>query len=428
MTNKNLKSTLMGYLTGAFAIALSMVGGDEAMAASPAGKPSGRAKTPHSDSFQWASIWTPRPIEGLTEESVFSKSRLDNLRPRLKAYGGKEGEKAARDVCLPLPEAMTVLQDPGNALMFLKLTPTQRLLMNLLHDVASTRLGKQFADAAAKHDVLLCADKNNSGVLGFYDGGSGIIAVQTKNRCDKYDYTPGRGEAIDGKGYAYGHMIRVLSEEISHSAQHLLLENMSPKNETRRWAADRKLWDLAIEAQAKFFAAWILLQMADSETGTNGYPVEWVQQTESVEGRMTSLLREILAAHGAKELSKRPDLQLPVFLRFFESQATMDAYFPQQLDIVNSMKGLDRISDKEFADAFGLVPGGDDGLFRRKSGLVSNGHLREGLVEAMPSGPMKDWFEAQEAARKKGRVGPPLKVPESPAVCGSNLVQRIQRL
>lgn len=408
MAQNSLKSWALGCVAGAFALAASAVGGEEALAA-----PKSVAKPKISQSFQWTSIWTRNPVKGAPKDSIYHTDRLQRIKKRLETYGGEDGEKAAREACLPLPEAVSVLEDPANALTFFKLTGTQRLLMSLLSHVAATPLGGQFVKAAAYHDVLLCAAHDNPSRSGFYDPTEMLIAVQTRNRCHGYDYTPAPGEALKETEAAYGDLAHTLAEEISHTAQHVLLENFLPKNVQNRWAADYKLWDLAIEAQAKLFAAWILLEMADEENGTNGYPLYWKQQDGTVEGRITGLVKEIVGAHGKEEIQARPELLLPAFLRFFESKSSMDFYISQNLEGVNSLKSLKRVSNREFAEAFSPIPDSEGSLFGRRQGLVSGGGVREGLVEAVAPGAMRDWFETQKVARKKGRAGPSLTVPES---------------
>ena len=264
---KTLTSRALGCVAGAFALVASVAGGEESLVVQAAPGPES------SEPFQWASIWTQKPVKGASKDSIYHADRLQRIKTRLETYGGEDGEAAARDACLPLPEAIEVLQDPANALTFLKLTGTQRLLMSLLSHIAATSLGGQFVKAAAYHGVLVCADHDNPARSGFYDATETLIAVQTRNRCDGYDHTPSPGDDLRETEAAYGFLTYVLAEEISHAAQHVLLENFVPKNLENRWAADYKLWNLAVEAQAKLFAAWILLEMDDQENGTNGFPL-----------------------------------------------------------------------------------------------------------------------------------------------------------
>lgn len=406
---KTFKSWAFGCAAGAFALVSSVAGGEETLAVQAE-----RLPAPDSQTFQWASIWTQKPVEGAPEGSIYHADRLQGLKTRLETYGGEDGEAVARERCLPLPETLDILQDPANALTFLKLSGTQRLLMSLLFYIESTSLGKQFVEAAAYHDVLVCASHDDPDRSGFYDANQFLVAVQTKNRCGGYDHTPLPGDGLKETEAAYGFLTYALAEEISHAAQHVLLENFVPKNLENSWAADYKLWNLAVEAQAKLFAAWILLEMDGQENGMNGFPLFWAQQDGTVEGGIAALVKGIVDAHGKEALQARPELLLPAFLRFFESESSMQDYMFQNLEGVNSLKSLKRIPEQDFVDAFGHVPDSEGSLFGHRAERVPGGRIREALFTVMAPGTTRDWLEAQMGARKRGRAGPKLKIPEIP--------------
>lgn len=54
-------------------------------------------------------------------------------------------ERAVKDSCLPMTHASAILEDPGNTLLFLELSPDQKILLRLVEDAQVSEMGKTLA-------------------------------------------------------------------------------------------------------------------------------------------------------------------------------------------------------------------------------------------------------------------------------------------
>lgn len=348
------------------------------------------------ESFRWAGAWTSSPAQETgVAGSWYDASRFADLEGRLETLGSLYREDP-RQSCIALYEAVEILGDPLNTTTFLQLSGSQMLFLHLVLATTQTPTGAQLLSDLLPHDILLCADNENPSAQAFYAPAHRTITTQFRNVCRGYDAIPAPGQTPDTA--LFGIMLAAFMEEVAHAYQDKIRGLALSEKDAIRWAADVKMWDLAMEAHAKVLAALMMTEAFES-----GYEDAYAAKVQdgSPEAALIRNVSRILMTHGRDTLARKPSLLAPAFLAFFEDPQSMDNYFYQGAEVISTLSELHRIPHADFVAAFGQLPG--------LKGNMLSGIMQSALVESVaPQTAMGEWFAAQHAARRERKAGPSL--------------------
>lgn len=357
---------------------------------------------PTAEPFEWATVWTQTPTNGAgTMGTWYDRNRLDDLAERLAGYAGIAGANA-RETCIPLKEALEFAYDE-NATTFMRMSPEQKAFLGLVLAMNATATGQGILTDLLPSDIIMCGYEDNSLWAGLHYPDIRVASVEFRNACRGKDLLP------DLAGFypkeKFGDLLSTYTEEITHAWQANVRGIFWPKDLEKTWAADAKIWDLATEAHAKLISSVMMV-----EYFVNGGQADVLEKIQdgSQESAMLQAVMNIYLEHGKKTVEKDPSLLLPAFMSFLEDPYSMQRYFAQRAETINDLLQHRRIPFREFAAAFGKIPGMKGNMF---SGWKGEKNL-DGMMEYIaPDTDMRQWFDEQRAARKAGRQGPPIPVP-----------------
>lgn len=347
--------------------------------------------------FAWPDVWTKAPAQESTATgSWYDAARLADIDARLSAYGETYRENGRMN-CLPLHEALSVLEDPIGNLTLMMATPEQMQLLPLTKAILDTPTGARMIEAIHPHDVLLCADSKNPYAQGYYDVLTNVVALQLRNDCQ-------RVKALDQPpdvSAPFGFLYFSFSEEVAHAYQNLIQYMQHTLDNPNLWAADAKLWLMAAEAQAKIIASIIMV-----ESLQQGYARDYTEMLEM--GRAESaLMQHVLSSymeHGSKAVAANVALLTPAFLSLWEDPSFIEDYLSHGAESIRTLESFERIPFHSLRETFGTIPG--------MSGNMLRGVLPDTLPGFMPEQTqLAQWFTQQAQARTEGKAGPPLPSP-----------------
>ncbi|HRC26502.1 MAG TPA: hypothetical protein PKX87_03625 [Alphaproteobacteria bacterium] len=366
------------------------------------------------EAFQWASVWPTQLSEEKDESNAsFSIYLFEDLitEIRLKHYGLQKRMRDVKGSCLSLGSGMDLTEKSGHAQTFIHLTPHQKFLLSLLEEAQRSPMAKEFLKALQTKSLLVCATQDNFGQAGSYSAVTRVLDVKVKDVLTGLDLTVEEGQSVDKESYYFLAALRAFLEELSHSAQDNVFDAFYPDNYKNRWAADNKLWGLALEAQAKVWASFMFVEIEGDKLATqkNLSIAEPVQGTPDEE--ILKSVRRTINEHGIDHIKANPQLLLDSFMMFFKSKDFMEAYGELNASALNRLQSLERVPEEEFMKTFGRFQGTEIGIFDGGVPEHPNKSSREKMRRAIPPGTyIGKWFSAQEKALGKGKAGPPIKV------------------
>ena len=299
------------------------------------------------------------------------------------------------------------------------LTTEQYAIVRMTESVSMSEIGRTFLDGAISYDpetdtvdpTLVCVN-NGMEPLGLFTPDYDLIEVDLENTF--YDPETGMIGGINSvpqvlmqDGVLHTYVMNTYMEELAHGYQAFYLDNFDPSYDQFFHPADEKVWNLAVEAQAKVMGAVGIVEY-EAETGKN-IVEPFVQEFQgTVAAEMVGRVKSLYDQHGAEFIHENPEYLAPVFESFFHNAEALDAYYAQGADYINGIDSLDRVSIEHFEQAFGQIPGFEAGML---DGRYSS---MEDLADIMPEGRTKSFLQESFDAAHNGEVGPRIEAPQQP--------------
>ena len=263
----------------------------------------------------------------------------------------------ALDMCMTTEEAWnaaTAIEDDPD-LLNQGLTDAQRLHVYTVAEMTWTSQGETLLNSAVEYGTIMCVD-NDIESDGYYNSEHNIIAFELDNK----EYGTSRSETVFDFEEDYSYAIRTYYEEFAHAAQFNSWNSAYPSMDEDFQPADEKIWNMAIESEARTIAFTALVEHAQE-----GRP-QFISDTINggdMDAHMAQQTLNIYLQHGADAVEANPSLLAPVFDSFFESEELGDAYFSQAMEgYIDEITSTKRLPYQRFEQAFGTIPGMDGNM------------------------------------------------------------------